>query len=141
VSDKVEILRRGYEVFARDGVDGLMPLLDDQIEWRNPPDSPGNPPDSPVPGVWHGHQGVRDWFAQSYELFDEMRFMPDEFKKLPDGRILVLLHAGVRAKQSGVAMEVPWTHLITLRDGLIKRLQIYSDRLQALEAAGLQEPR
>jgi ketosteroid isomerase-like protein len=134
VSDNVEILRRGYEVFARDGVDGLMALLDDQIEWRNPPDSP-------VAGVWHGHQGVRDWFAQSYELFDEMRFMPDEFKELPDGRILVLLHAGVRARQSGVAMEVPWTHLITLRDGLITHLRIYSDRQQALEAAGLKEPR
>lgn len=133
VADNVEILRRAYEVFARDDVDAILPLLDEHVEWRNPEDSP-------VAGVWHGHQGVRDWFAEAYESFDEMRFMPDEFRELPDGRILVLLRAAVRAKQSGVAMEVPWANLITMRDGLITHFQIYSNHERALEAAGLQAP-
>jgi ketosteroid isomerase-like protein len=53
VSDNVEILRRGYEAFARDDLDGLMLLLDEQVEWRNPADSP-------VARGWHGHQGVRE---------------------------------------------------------------------------------
>jgi hypothetical protein len=46
--ENVEIARRGYEAFQRDGLDGLMPFLDEEIEWRNPEDSP-------IAGVWHGH--------------------------------------------------------------------------------------
>jgi ketosteroid isomerase-like protein len=132
VPSNIEFLRRAYQVFDNDDLDGLMPLLDEKIEWRNPEDSP-------TAGVWHGHQGVRDWFAEIRESFDELRFMPDEFKELPDGRVLVLLRAGVMAKQSGVAMEVPFAHLITVRDGLLTYFQMYSDRQRALEAAGLQE--
>ena len=131
MSSNIEILRGAYEVFARDDLDGILPLLDEEIEWRNPEDSP-------VAGVWHGHQGVRDWFALARESFDEMRFMPHEFKELPDGRVLVLLRAGARAKRSGIVMEVPWAHLVTMRDGLITHFQIYSDQKRALEAAGLQ---
>ena len=130
VSGNVEILRRGYEAFARDDLDGLMPLLDEQVEWRNPSDSP-------VAGVWHGHQGVRDWFAEVRESFDELRFVPDEFNELPDGRVLVFLRAGVRAKQSDLAIEVPFAHLATIRDGLITHFQMYSDQQRAREEAGL----
>jgi len=128
-STNVEILRRGYEAFARDGVEGLVPLLDDQIEWRNPEDSP-------IASVWHGHQGVMDHLAQISESFDEMRFMPEEFTELPDGRVLVGLRFALRAKQSGVPVEVPLWHLITMRHGLITRFYMYSDQQRALEAAG-----
>jgi ketosteroid isomerase-like protein len=110
VSSNIEFLRRAYEVYANDDLDGLLPLLDEQIEWRNPEDSP-------TAGVWHGHQGVWDWFAEFRESFDDMRFIPYEFQELPDGRVLVLLRATATAKQSGVAVDVPFAHLITIRDG------------------------
>jgi ketosteroid isomerase-like protein len=106
--------------------------LDEQIEWRNPEDSP-------TAGVWHGHQGVRDWFAEFRESFDDMRFIPYEFKELPDGRVLVLMRATATAKQSGVAVDVPFAHLITIRDGLVAHFQMYSDQQRAVQATGLHE--
>ena len=133
VSENVELVRRGYEAFDREDIDGILPLLDQQVEWRNPEDSP-------IAGVWHGHKGVRDWFALTREVYDEMRFRPDEFKELPDGRILVLLHAGFKAKQSGIEMKLPFAHLITIRTGLVTHLQMYTDQQRAWEAAGLQAP-
>ena len=61
-----------------------MPFLDEEIEWRNPEDSP-------IAGVWRGHDGVRDWFAQASEAFGEMSFSPDEFREVSEHRVLVLL--------------------------------------------------
>jgi len=129
-STPVAILRGAYEAFARDGVDGLLPLLDDAIEWRNPEDSPNA-------NVWLGHQGVREHLALVNESFDEIRFLPDEFDELVDGRVLVRLRFSLRAKQSGVPMEVPLWHLVTLRDGLVTHFFMYSDQQRALQAAGL----
>lgn len=108
-----------------------MPFLDEEIEWRNPAESP-------IAGVWHGRQGVRDWFAQSRESWAEMRPIPEDFIELPDGRVLVLTRSSFRGRQSGVAMEVSGAQLVTLRDGLVTRSQLYLDQQQALEAAGLQ---
>ena len=133
MSDNVELLRKGYEAFAREDLDGIIPLLDERIEWRNPEDSP-------IAGTWHGHQGVREWFAQAKEAFGDIQFTPHEFRELPDGRVLVLLRAGFRAKQSGIVMEVPYVHLITIRNGLVTRLQMYGDQHRALRAAGLPPP-
>ena len=128
----VDIVRSAYAAFAGDDVDGILPLLDEHIEWRNPEDSP-------IAGVWHGHEGVRDWFAQVRESLGEMWFVPEEFVELPDGRVFVRVRGGFRAPQSGVEMEYPLAHLITLRDGLVTRFQMYSDPRRAREIAGLKE--
>jgi ketosteroid isomerase-like protein len=127
----VEIVRSAYEAFAREDVDGILPLFDEHIEWRNPEDSSDA-------GVWHGHEGVRDWFAQVREVLGEMRIVPEEFVELPDGRVLVRVCVGFRAPQSGVEMEYPQANLITLRDGLCTRFQMYSDLGRAREVAGLE---
>jgi ketosteroid isomerase-like protein len=126
------MVRSAYEAFARGDVDGILPLLDEHIEWRNPEDSSDA-------GVWHGHEAVRDWFAQVREVLGEMWFVPEEFVELPDGRVLVRVRGGFTAPQSGVEMEYPMAHLITLRDGLCTRFQMYSDLGRAREAAGLKE--
>jgi ketosteroid isomerase-like protein len=129
-SPNVDAVRAFYEASTRDGLEGIMPLLDEQIEWRNPEDSADA-------AVWHGQQGVRDWFAQTRQSFDEAHFTPGDVKELRDGRVLVLGRLAVTAKQSGIAMEVPFAHLITIRDGLFTRFQQYSDQRRALEAVGL----
>jgi uncharacterized protein len=131
VSDNLAVVRRAYEAFAQDDVEGLMPFLDEGIEWRNPEESP-------IAGVWHGRQGVRDWFVQARESWAEMRFLPEDFIEAPDGRVLVLTRGVFRGRQSGVAMEVPGAQLVTLREGLVTRSQLYVDQQRALEAAGLQ---
>jgi uncharacterized protein len=130
--ENITIARRAYEAFQRDGVEGIIPFLDEEIEWRNPEDSP-------IAGVWRGHQGVRDWFRQASEAFGEMTFTPDEFREVSDERILVLLRFGLTGAESGVQMDVPFAHLIDMRAGRATGLRMYSDQRKALEAAGLRE--
>jgi ketosteroid isomerase-like protein len=130
--ENVEIARRAYDAFQRNGIEGLMPFLDEEIEWRNPEDSP-------IAGAWHGHDGVRDWFAQVSEAFGEMTFTPDEIREVSEGRILVLLHSRLTGAGSGVRMDVPFAHLIDMKAARATALRMYSDQRKALEAAGLSE--
>src|SRR6187402_3456905 len=99
-SEAVEVARRGYEAYESDGIEGILPFLDPDVEWRNPPDSP-------IAGVFHGHEGVREWATLTEQVFAELRFRPDELIEVPDARVLALCTAHVRGRESDVAMELP----------------------------------
>jgi hypothetical protein len=126
--EDVELLRGGYEAFARDGLEGVMPLLDPAIEWRNPLDSP-------IAGVFRGHDGVREWYAAATDAFERMKFIPDEIRALGSGRVLVLLRVSFRGLGSEIDMEVPFAHIWRIRNGLATHLQMYSDPAEAVEVA------
>ena len=125
-------LRRAYAAFQREGVEGIMPFLDEEIEWRNPEDSP-------IAGVWRGHDGVRDWFEQASEAFGDMSFSPDEFREVSEHRVLVLLRFGLTGTASTLQMEVPFAHVVDLHQGRATSLKMYSHPEEALEAVGLSE--
>jgi ketosteroid isomerase-like protein len=54
-----------------------------------------------------------------------------------DDGVLTLVIARARGRASGVTIEDRVAQLFTLRNGKIARMQSYSDREEALEAAGL----
>jgi uncharacterized protein len=131
---EIEVLRRGYETFEREGIEGIMPFLDPDIEWRNPVDSP-------IAGVFHGHDGVREWYAAATEAFEELAFIPDEMRPLGGGMVLVLLRLSFRGLGGEIDMEVPFAHIWRIRNGLATHLQMYSDPGEALEVGeGLPSP-
>jgi ketosteroid isomerase-like protein len=130
--ENVEVVRRAYDAWHRDGIEGVMPFLHEDIEWRNPEDSP-------IAGVFRGKQGVRDWLAQVSDVFGEMRFTPDEFREVSEDRVLVLLRFGFTASGSALEMEIPFAHVIDLTEGRATALRMYSDPAKALEAVGLRE--
>ena len=107
-----------------------MPMLDPQIEWRNPPDSP-------LAGVFHGHDGVRTWQTLTEEVFDELRFWPEEIVEAPDGRVLATCSARARGRGSTVVVEVPFAHVVEVRDGSIVTFRMYSNVAEARAAVGL----
>jgi ketosteroid isomerase-like protein len=123
--DPIDVLRRGYEAFRQEGIEGVIPFLDPEIEWRNPRDSP-------IAGVFRGHAGVREWFAAVTSAFDELRFEPDEFRALDEGRVLVFLRFSFRGAGSDITLEVPFAHVWSIRNGLATHLQMYSDPSDAI---------
>ena len=127
--DSVTIIRRACEAFNGEGIEGVIPFLHEDVEWRNPEESP-------IAGVWHGHDGVRAWYAQAADAFGEMRFTPDEFYAVSEGRVLVLLRFGLTGTASDLDMEVPFAWVIDLRDGRAISLKMYSDQQQARETVG-----
>jgi len=128
--ENVEIVRRG---FNEDGMPPLA-LCDEEIEIRNPPDFP-------VRGLYAGHDGVRRWRDQVFDIFDNVQVEPEEIVDVNgDGEtVLMLLRALGTASYTGIKVDYEWAAIWTIRDGKLLRAQGYLNRADALEAAGLPE--
>jgi ketosteroid isomerase-like protein len=77
-----------------------------------------------------------------------MRFWPrarssaprsNELPDLGGDEVFVAAEITVKYKGSGMTLTEPRFNVLTLRDGLIVRMNAYRDRKEALEAAGLAE--
>jgi ketosteroid isomerase-like protein len=90
------------------------------------------------PRVLRGHAGYRQLLAEAAEVWNEITFEVEEPIPTDDG-VLAFVRARLRGRVSGVAIEDRVALLFALRDGKITRMQTYSDREEALEAAGLRE--
>jgi hypothetical protein len=65
----VDRLRRGYELFNRDGVEGIIDLLDPEVTWIPQEGDARNP--------YLGHDGIRRWYRSVESSFDLLRFDPE----------------------------------------------------------------
>ncbi len=129
--ENAEMVRRWWEGFNEDGMPPLE-LCDEEIEIRNPSDFP-------VRGPFSGHDGVRAWRDQVFEVLENARVEPDEIMDVPgDGTaVLMLLRATGTAGHTGIPVDFEWAAVWTLRKGRLLRAQGYLDRAEALKAAGL----
>jgi ketosteroid isomerase-like protein len=130
--ENVEIIRRGYEVFAR----GQVPFdnLDPDIEWCGPREFPD------LAAPHYGHDGVRRYMRKLQEAFDDYHMVAEEFIDAGEDRVLVFAREGGRGKGSGAEAQTnPTAHLYTMRKGKAIRMQSYWERAKALEAVGLRE--
>ncbi len=89
-------------------------------------------------GTFMGHEGLRRSAEQLREGFDELRFEPEEYTELEDGRLLVHCRFVGRGARSGIQLDADGWHIVSFRDGLVSRMEIYPSRRRALAAAAAQ---
>ena len=128
--DNVEVVRRGYEHFNRTG-EPDYDLFDPEIVYdvsRRTFD----------PAVYHGHEGVREFFSLLADQWATLRAEPDDFVVSGDQVIVSVRLVGV-GKESGVETTANAAHVWTFRDGKAVRQTTFQTMPEALEAAGLSE--
>jgi ketosteroid isomerase-like protein len=86
--------------------------------------------------VLRGLAAMRD-FGERGPWAGSINFEPEEFMDVDAERVLVLVRFRATAESSGVPVEARVAHLLTLRDGRVRRLKVYANRAEALEAVGL----
>jgi ketosteroid isomerase-like protein len=131
--ENVEIVRRWWQGFNEEGMPPLS-LCDEEIEIRNPPDFP-------VRGLYEGHDGVRLWRDQAFDVFESPRVEAEDIVDVHgDGTsVLMLLRAKGTARYTGIEIDYEWAAVWTIRDGKLLRAQGYLNRAEAVKAAGLSD--
>jgi hypothetical protein len=77
----------------------------------------------------------RDWLA----AWESWVVTPAKFIDVDEHRVLVLLDVQGRSKTHQVDIPLPSANLLTLREGKLARLEMFTTQAEALEAAGLSE--
>ena len=129
--ENVEIVKRSFEAIGDGDLDGLLELYDADIEFRP---LTGTRVES---GGYRGHEGVRRYFAEAAEVWDEVRPVAGEIKTRGD-EVVVFGHCSIRGKASEIETDAPTAWVITVRNGKITRHRVYRTHDEALEAAGFE---
>jgi ketosteroid isomerase-like protein len=133
--ENVEIVRRGYDLFAAGDFDGLSALISPDAET---PDAGGLGLTGTATGIRHGPEGFLRAIEEVTEAFDDYRVEAEEFTDAGDA-VVVSVRISGRGKGSGIKQEARLAHLWVIRDGKAIRGEVYRTIQEALEAAGLPE--
>ena len=128
--DNMETLRAAYEA-GPDGEDVLQ-YLDPAVELY-----PGyRAPDEDARYV--GHDGWKEYIVNVIGSWEAVDIEPSERLEATENRILAIDNWRWRGRD-GIEIERELPTLYTFRDGLIVRVEGFTDRAEALKAAGLSE--
>ncbi len=127
-----EIPRRLIDAYNRRDMDAFVELLDPNVEWI--------PIMAALEGrVYCGHEGVRAWIDDLDEDWEYFEPCLEDFHDLGD-RILIFGHWRARGRASGVELDnQPAAWIYKIKDGKVVWMRTFTDRAEALEAAGLSE--
>lgn len=95
-----------------------------------------NVPQFPVTGPYHGHDGVRAWWRDLTEAFEEVRIEFDEVVELDGERVLTSQRLIGRFRSTGIDADERWAAAHWVRDGKIVRTAGFASRRAALGALG-----
>ena len=131
--ENVEIVRRLWADLETENLEASIHLLDKGVEiW--------NAPEFPVTGPYRGHDGVRQWAAEQWEVLSGLHHEIEEIIEAPDGETLVSVQRTQgRMRHTDMKTNLQWATTWTIRDGKVLRAYGYLTRAEALEAAGLSE--
>jgi ketosteroid isomerase-like protein len=125
-SANVEIIRRGLDAYNKGDVEAMLETADPDIEFV--------PLRSlVVGGSYRGHEGIRQFFEDLDEEWENRVIRNEDFRERDDS-VLLLGEFEARGKASGVEMHSPVAWLFELRDGKVMRMQAYSNQEEALRA-------
>jgi ketosteroid isomerase-like protein len=133
--ESVLLARRGYEALAAGDLEGVLALIDKEVEVE----VHTGRPDLPETEILRGHAGFLENIRQLTEVFEDIRIAPKEFVEVGDD-LMVLIHTTGHGKASGIKVENRVVHIWTFRDGKVTRLRVFLTKEEALAAMGLEAP-
>ncbi len=92
----------------------------------------------PIAGVYHGHEGVRQYFHEWLGSFETHHAQAETFIDAEDNVVVGLRLRGC-GKASGVEVEMLRWNVYRVRNGLAIRVELFETKADALEAVGLRE--
>jgi uncharacterized protein len=129
--DDVEVAKAAHRALHARDFGALLKHCCEDIEWRQDPRFI-------EPGTFRGHEGVLKFHESLYETFPDFDLAPERYMIAGD-KVVVFLHIRASGQGSGIPVDNDVANVLSFRDGKIAVLEIYLDRSEAMEDAGLSE--
>jgi ketosteroid isomerase-like protein len=132
--ENVEVVLQGIEALNRRDVDAFVALVGPDVEWEDSVFW------SEHARIYTGEAELREWFNQVIlEPWESVHFEVEEITEAADDRVFFGGLLTTRGKGSGVETQVRGWSVVWITNGKTTRRQVFLDRADALEAAGLEE--
>ncbi len=118
-----ELIFRIYAAFNSRDVDATLALMSENVSW----------PKASEGGRVIGKQAIREYWARQWAEFNP-RVDPRAVIDREDGKVEVAVHQLVRALNGEVLSDTDVTHVYTIENGLIERMDI-EDGMGAVEGS------
>jgi ketosteroid isomerase-like protein len=128
--ENVELVRRALEAFNRRDLDAMLALADEDVVVESRL--------AAMEGGYRGHEGVRRWRQDTFDVLPDYEVEVDEVRDLGDVTLARLRARGHGAGSAAPLEEVIW-HVARWRDGRNTWWRNCITEEEALEAAGLSE--
>jgi ketosteroid isomerase-like protein len=128
-SENIALVRRFVDAFNARDLESMRPFYDPDVELVEWPNAPGA-------ATYHGIEGMLQAVEGWFEVWEWMQVEIAEIFEAGD-YVLVFLDQRAKGKGSEVEVEIKSFNTYTFRDGKVSRIQLFTEREPALEAAGL----
>jgi ketosteroid isomerase-like protein len=125
--ENVEVVRRVFEAYVGGDLEESLKYTDPDVVWNPVEEAPRR-----------GHDAVRSNMERWESDWEDLETTPEEFIDAGDA-VLVTVHFAGRGRGSGIEVDARLYEVYRLRDGKIVRMDEFTERSEALEAAGLSE--
>src|SRR5688572_7202587 len=123
--ENVEKVRRGYDAFNRRDWDAALADVDDSVTWR--------PIFSVETAELKGKEAVRASWISAVDSLD-IRISVHELIPVGDDKVVAIATWTGRGSASDTPVGSTGAQVLTMRDGMLIKVESYSDRREALEA-------
>ena len=130
--ENVDVVRRAWDCWIAGDMDQLFTFFHPEVVW-----STTNFEGWPEDDVYQGHDGVRRFFEQWRASWDRYEAGIHEIVDAGGDDVLVFCWQRGYGSGSQVPVEMDFGQATTVRDGLIQRMDAYSDPDAARAALGL----
>jgi ketosteroid isomerase-like protein len=128
--ENVEVVRTALTALDQRDVELYLSVASPEIELVTPA--------APLEGPNIGHEGVRGFFSEMETFAESSRFEVEEIRAVGP-RVLAFFTVSGVGRISRIDTSVEVAAVYSFEGGKIRRAQIFTDRAEALEAAGLRE--
>ena len=126
--ENVEVVREFYEACVRDDLDDALTRCDPDVVYKPAQEAAS-----------HGREAVRAAWERWVSDVERLEAAAEEFLDSGNCVVLVVLFRG-RGRRSGIEVDARFYEVFNVDgEGRILRWEEFTDRSQALEAAGLSE--
>jgi len=132
--ENLELVKRAVAAVNDRDVDAYLACCTADVRMENPV--------AAIQGAYEGSDGIRRFFADVLDTSPDFRVTIERLESIGPDRVLGFMRLNMSGRTSGIilASDMPSTNVYEIDDGKIKRIRIFFDRREALEAAGLTPP-